>query len=177
MDAFTRSHWRHRACSTLADHSLAEDSMTPLPPTDHTDHSAGASIGETGSDMATADGRAMPAGRDERNPLHAMHDAHRGALITVTAHRNSRGAWIADVSISRDGRPMEIPGQSGQRGARDAGMAHRGRSVARRHRTGSLSDRPDTGRARRHAVFVAAAPRRRPIGTAPFGGNSHGTER
>ncbi|MBB5415913.1 hypothetical protein QF000_006872 [Paraburkholderia atlantica] len=83
--------------------------MTPLPPTDHTDHSAGASIGETGSDMTTADGRAMPAGRDERAPLHAMHGAHRGALITVTAHRNSRGAWIADVSISRDGRPMEIP--------------------------------------------------------------------
>ncbi|MGF6444061.1 DUF6566 family protein [Paraburkholderia youngii] len=83
--------------------------MTPLPPTDHTDHTAGSGIGETGSDMATADGRAMPAARDERGSHDAMHDAHRGALITVTTHRNSRGAWIADVSISRDGRPMEIP--------------------------------------------------------------------
>ncbi|MGF6610023.1 hypothetical protein OKW45_004945 [Paraburkholderia sp. WSM4175] len=83
--------------------------MTPLPPTDHTDRGADASIGETGSDMATADGRAMPAARAERDSHHAMHDAHRGALITVTAHRNSRGAWIADVSISREGRPLELP--------------------------------------------------------------------
>ncbi|MGF6807179.1 hypothetical protein OKW30_002305 [Paraburkholderia sp. Clong3] len=83
--------------------------MTPLPPTDHTDRSADASIGETGSDMASADGRAMPAARAERGSHHAMYDAHRGALITVTAHRNSRGAWIADVSISREGRPLEIP--------------------------------------------------------------------
>jgi hypothetical protein len=83
--------------------------MTPLPPTDRTDHTAGASIGETGSDMATADGRAMPAARAERSSHHAMHDAHRGALITVSAHQNARGAWIADVSISRDGQPLEIP--------------------------------------------------------------------
>jgi hypothetical protein len=86
-----------------------EDSMTPLPPSDQTGSTAGASIGDTGSDMGTPDGRAMPAAPDDRASHQAMHDSHRGALITVTAHRNPRGAWIADVSLARDGRPMALP--------------------------------------------------------------------
>lgn len=83
--------------------------MTPLPPSDRTDPGAGDSIGDTGSDMATPDGRATPAARDTRSSHNAMYDTHRGALITVTAHQNARGAWLADVSISFEGRPMEIP--------------------------------------------------------------------
>ncbi|MBC8745643.1 MULTISPECIES: DUF6566 family protein [Paraburkholderia] len=83
--------------------------MTPLPPTDRSDRTDGDSIGDTGSDMATPDGRAMPATRENPGPQHAMHDAHRGALITVTAHQNARDAWIADVSISCEGRPMALP--------------------------------------------------------------------
>ncbi|QXE07182.1 hypothetical protein BJG93_35125 [Paraburkholderia sprentiae WSM5005] len=83
--------------------------MTPRPPPDDSERSAGDSIGDTGSDMATPDGRALPAAREERGSQHAMHDVYRGALITVTAHQNARDAWIADVSISRDGRPMDLP--------------------------------------------------------------------
>jgi hypothetical protein len=83
--------------------------MTSLPPSARPERTAAAGVDDTGSDMTTADGRATPAAHDDRGSRHTMHGAHRGALITVTAHRNARDAWIPDVSISLDGRPMELP--------------------------------------------------------------------
>lgn len=38
----------------------------------------------------------------------SMRVTYRGAIITVTAHQNAEQAWIADVSITLDGRPMSI---------------------------------------------------------------------
>jgi hypothetical protein len=48
---------------------------------------------------------------DEREPASndVMHVTHRGVVLTVTAHRNPEGAWLAAISAYVDGRPLDLP--------------------------------------------------------------------
>jgi hypothetical protein len=51
----------------------------------------------------SADNEREPAAGD------AMHITHRGVVLTVTARRNSEGAWLAAISAYVDGRPLDLP--------------------------------------------------------------------
>lgn len=47
----------------------------------------------------------------EREPVSndVMHVTHRGVVLTVTAQRNSEGAWLAAISAYVDGKPLDLP--------------------------------------------------------------------
>jgi hypothetical protein len=80
-------------------------------------------INTSGQSVASIDGDAASAAdmaghsdadnraRDTPDPATsgAMRVAHRGVVLTVTAHRNSEGAWLAAISASVDGQPLDLP--------------------------------------------------------------------
>lgn len=45
----------------------------------------------------------------DRGRNRSMHTTHRGVLITVIAIQNERGAWLAQISATREGRPLALP--------------------------------------------------------------------
>lgn len=39
----------------------------------------------------------------------AMRVTHRGVVLTVTAQRSPEGSWLAAISASIDGQPLDLP--------------------------------------------------------------------
>ena len=111
--------------------------MTPISPSDETNDPAGVGARDSRDspelrdrDTSVDENAAPPADQSARaSAPNEAHDAesssasdvraggreasvtHRGALIVVRAHRNAEGAWIADLSITRDGQPLDPENQ------------------------------------------------------------------
>lgn len=55
--------------------------------------------------------RSAPWPRPQEEPAstHGMRITYRGVLLSVTAKRNARGAWIPEIAALFEGRPMDLP--------------------------------------------------------------------
>jgi hypothetical protein len=50
-----------------------------------------------------------PPSQEEPASAHGMRITYRGVLLSVTAKRNARGAWIPEIAALFEGRPMDLP--------------------------------------------------------------------
>src|SRR6185437_14182352 len=50
-----------------------------------------------------------PPSQEEPGSAHGMRITYRGVLLSVTAKRNERGAWIPEIAALFEGRPMDLP--------------------------------------------------------------------
>lgn len=91
------------------------------PPSNETGPFDGDSVGNasspggspSGSDNGTVlSGTGQPSdsntSQEERASAHGMRITYRGVLLSVTAKRNARGAWIPEIAALFEGRPMEL---------------------------------------------------------------------